>query len=39
MVKVGDFLTQNEVFQELWPPRPNGQRVLVIRNGESLIGR
>ncbi len=38
MVKVGDFLTQNKIFQQRRATATGTQRILVIGNTDALVG-
>ncbi len=37
MIKMRDFLAQNEVFHDSRPPEANFQRILIISNRDTLV--
>ena len=39
MIKMGDFLAKNEVLKQRWAAQARLQRVLIVRNGDTLIRR
>ena len=39
VVEVGDLLAQDEVFQQGRPAQTGFQRILVVTDGDALIGR
>src|SRR5271166_513589 len=38
VVEMGDFLAQDEVFEQCWPARVPLQRILVVGDDDTLIG-
>jgi hypothetical protein len=38
MVEVKDLFAKVKVFEKGWPARPDAKRVLVIRDGNTLLG-
>ena len=38
MVKVGDFLAQNKIFQQRWTTATGAQGVLIIGDAYALVG-
>ena len=39
MVEVEDLLAKMKIFEQCWSTRPDAKRVLIIRDGDALLGR